>query len=103
MAAALWEEQLDDQLKSTINFTIITTEADESISWIHERMPLVLDKSEINEWLNLDNRQSDVISLLNHRADGFQYREVSPYVNSVKNNSIKCLNPPEPPLQLELF
>lgn len=38
-----------------IYYTIITTEADNSISHIHNRMPLVLDKYEMLDWLNGKN------------------------------------------------
>lgn len=41
-----------------IYYTIITKEADSSVSHIHDRMPVILDKYEMHDWLNrksLDN------------------------------------------------
>ncbi|WP_066456511.1 SOS response-associated peptidase [Anaerotruncus rubiinfantis] len=44
--AGIWNEFAGER-----RFCIITTEANESIADVHSRMPVVLPKSEINEWL----------------------------------------------------
>lgn len=35
-------------------FVVITTEANESVSNIHDRMPLILEKNEIDMWIYAD-------------------------------------------------
>jgi len=43
-----------------IYYTIITKEASNSVSHIHNRMPLIFDKSEMNDWLNGKNIMESV-------------------------------------------
>ena len=103
MAAALWQQQYDEQMQPIFNFTIITTQANDNINYIHERMPLILNKENSLKWLNLRSNHNDVLKLLGKRPAQMQAKEVNQFVNSVKNNSPQCLAPPEPPMQLELF
>lgn len=37
-------------------FVILTTRANASVSSVHDRMPLLLEKSAVGEWLNADSR-----------------------------------------------
>ncbi len=37
-------------------FTIITTEANDTIKRIHHRMPVILPKDKEDEWLRMDNK-----------------------------------------------
>ena len=41
-----------DHFQGEDRFVIITTEANESMSQVHDRMPLLLEKSELEGWLN---------------------------------------------------
>lgn len=47
------EKQLSlfDNTEEDIFYTIITKEAESSVSHIHHRMPLIFDKNEIDDWL----------------------------------------------------
>ena len=65
----------------------VTKKSVTPISQIHNRQPLLLEESQIENWLNGEFVLTDTISskVMLHR--------VSPYVNSYKNNDMKCIQP----------
>lgn len=72
-------------------FTIITTEPNELVSPIHDRMPLMFDKKKEKEWLNSDRKSyEDLTDLFQpYPSEDMIAYPVSPLVNSVKNNSAR--------------
>jgi putative SOS response-associated peptidase YedK len=72
---------------------IVTTEAVGDLAGIHDRMPLMLDESNWDRWLNPDDSAPE--DLLASRPDisGIGIREVSRLVNRVANNSAELLEP----------
>lgn len=42
-------------LINLLQYTIITTDANSSVSYVHDRMPLILDKYEMQAWLQGEN------------------------------------------------
>ena|ERR1700730_1018211 len=75
--------------------TIITTEPNELVRPIHDRMPVILPKESENFWL--DVRIADHHRLLDvlrpYPADEMDAYAVSSLVNSVKNDSLACMQP----------
>lgn len=71
---------------------IITTAANQDISALHDRMPVILTSSAWDAWLNPQNSDPIVIStLLNPLPEGMlKLRPVSKYVNSIRNNDERC-------------
>jgi putative SOS response-associated peptidase YedK len=67
---------------------IITTEANEFMSALHHRMPLVVSQSHIDPWMDpsLQNHQELRGLLLSNPAPSLKYHRVSPAVNKVSNN-----------------
>ena len=64
---------------------IITTNSSENIKHIHNRQPLLLNNSNLYNWLNKrDLKKQDY-------GDEINYYEVSKLVNSPLNNNIKCI------------
>ena len=53
--AGIWN-MFGDELR----FTVLTTEANESVSPVHERMPLILDRKDVGRWI-LDARAMESI------------------------------------------
>jgi len=52
--AGLWEEWLDKQTGELLEtFTIITTEANEVLKPVHDRMPVILRAGSYDEWLDV--------------------------------------------------
>ena len=74
-------------------YSIITTDANQKMKDLHDRMPAMLLKEEWNEWLDPDNHNTQALKeLLNpFPDDAIDYYQVSKAVNSVKNNSEELL------------
>jgi putative SOS response-associated peptidase YedK len=75
--------------------TIITTAASESIREIHHRMPVILDPTFHDKWLNAeiqDPKEFETI-LQDGIIHDMKYYPVSKLVNSVKNNDPNCIKP----------
>jgi putative SOS response-associated peptidase YedK len=74
--------------------TIVTTEANDVVRPVHERMPVVLDESNWSEWLDEQNR--DVVSLqrllVPADARAFEAWPVSTLVNKADNNTPALLD-----------
>ena len=92
--AGLWEKWNDKTSGETIETcTVITTEANEFMSELHDRMPVILDKSDYGVWL--DNEFQDaghLESLLCPMAEGeLKKRPVNKIVNRPVNDSPECI------------
>jgi len=79
---------------------IITTAANNSMSEVHDRMPVILETGNFNDWLKSDDK-----NLLNSLMtpcpnQAISIDKVSFYVNNAKNDGPKCLQASE---QISLF
>ena len=97
--AGVWDAWKDpatgDWLQS---FAIVTTEANELMSTVHTRMPVILHARDWDRWLDRSaNHQPPVDLLRPYESDEMAKAPVSPAVNNVRNNSAELLNPPEDP------
>jgi putative SOS response-associated peptidase YedK len=84
--AGFWEKNKESDDKT---FLILTTEANETVKPVHSRMPVILEEFQISAWLE-DGNDSVFESVA---SDFLQFHEVSPMVNSPRNNSEECLQP----------
>ncbi len=109
--AGLWETWTDPSGAELLTCTIITTQANAVMSPVHHRMPVILDPSSFDFWLDLDNRDTrELQSLLAPcPEDWILGYPVSNYVSRSGNEGPKCIEPTEEPpqsngpQQLELF
>ena len=82
----------DGQIVPT--YTIITKESQEDIAEIHGRMPAVLLKDQMDKWLKTDDYSiKDALEIAQNTKPVLNKYPVSTFVNSVKNNSEKCIEP----------
>lgn len=79
--AGLWEtwEHPDEVIES---FTIITTEANSIMAPIHQRMPVILNKQDYDQWLNTD----EYGLLKPYQSENMLCHPVSKEVNSPVND-----------------
>ena len=89
--AGIWKNSVVGGFKKK-TFSIITKNAHISIKHIHQRMPLILSFEEANKFIDncYNFPKQDFISDLENILD---YFPVSNFVNSQRNNSIKCIEP----------
>lgn len=87
-----WTPPLGEPL---VTCTIITTEPNELVSRIHNRMPVILPKTVEDLWLDpsVDDHSRLLDLLQPYPAAEMAAYTVSPFVNSVKNDSPECIEP----------
>jgi len=72
-------------------FCIITREATEHVNKIHHREPLVINQSQINNYLNV---KKDAMEILNSiKPPKLKFHEISKDVNNPENNDPSLINP----------
>lgn len=104
--AGLWESWAPQDGRDPIeSFTIITTDANETMRPLHDRMPVILAPSDWDRWLDpSDDNPERLRTLLTPApADTLELWPVSTLVNAPKNDVAECINrvdasPPSPPL-----
>lgn len=89
--AGLWEHW-ENQGETVYSCTIITTEANELMQPIHDRMPVVIDVENYSLWLDKKSNPVELQQLLESRMyNKFQTTRISTYVNNPANNDADCL------------
>jgi putative SOS response-associated peptidase YedK len=99
--AGLWDKWRNPAGLLVYTFTIITTEPNELMKSIHNRMPAILEKGAEKEWLNPKLPFKDTETFLKpYVSDEMRAYPVSKAVNSVQNNSPDLIK--EVPLETNL-
>jgi putative SOS response-associated peptidase YedK len=91
--AGLWENWKSPDGKSIFSCTVITTTPNKLVEDIHDRMPVILRPEDEKIWLDPtipDTRLLDPL-LVPLDENLMEVYEVSPLVNSPKNNSIELI------------
>src|SRR3990172_2604464 len=88
----VWHAGREDELRS---FMIITTSANELMSPIHDRMPVILGEKDESIWLDPEFKDTERLNSLlqTYPSDMMKSYEVSTIVNSPKIDSPKCIEP----------
>jgi putative SOS response-associated peptidase YedK len=90
--AGLWDTWQDADGAVLTTFTIITTSPTPSIAHIHDRMPVILDNDDAERWIDTASvRRDEALSLLQPYGGELSAYPVSTTVNSVRNNSVECV------------
>ena len=100
--AGLWDEWQGPDGKSIQTCTILTTGPNDVIAPIHDRMPVILDSSAYEKWLDpgvTDHRELEPI-LTPFDADKMVSYPVSNVVNSPRNDVPECVKPLDDPGEL---
>ena len=82
------------KIKDIFFTAIITTDANDQVAKLHDRMPVILSQSEEHLWLEASVNLAELQTLLDpYPSELTSYYKVSSRVNSVKNNSPDLLKP----------
>ncbi len=96
--AGLYDRWIDASGNPMDTFTIITTEPNELMIDIHDRMPVILDEPAGQSWLDPRIPIPDALGLLApFDASLMQAYPVSPAVGSVRNDHERLIRPYSPP------
>lgn len=97
--AGLWEHWAGADGSELVSCTILTTEPNQMMAGIHNRMPTIIQPEDYDDWLG-DGRDADARELdrlrhlLRPAADDLLVAEpVSRYVNSPSNEGDTCIEP----------
>jgi putative SOS response-associated peptidase YedK len=94
--AGLWDEWLSPDGQRIHSTTIITCAANSLIGQFHDRMPVILDRENMWEWLNPALPPDRVQQmLLPFDSDQMEYYPVSPMVNNPRIDKPECILPVE--------
>ncbi len=93
--AGLWETWKRPDDSWMLSCTIITTSANELVSEIHDRMPVILDPNVESVWLDPDIDDTIALSelLVPYPSELMTAYEVSRIVNSAANDVPECIAP----------
>ncbi len=82
-----WRDQEDPHAAWMRTCTVITTTANATMRPIHDRMPVLLDPRDWDEWLGDDASETDLAELLRPAPDNvLAFHPVSTRVNSARND-----------------
>jgi putative SOS response-associated peptidase YedK len=91
--AGLWESWRGEGSEQVESCTIVTTEANELLSPIHDRMPVILDPDDFAHWIDPGERDTGRLAglLKPYPAGPLHAYPVSLLVNNPANDSPACV------------
>ncbi|KPQ20072.1 MAG: hypothetical protein HLUCCX10_00460 [Algoriphagus marincola HL-49] len=95
--AGIWDEYETVDGENQHTFLILTTEPNELVSEVHDRMPVVLTQETEKKWLNNYSEEEELLEILKpFSANEMLSYPVSTLVNSVKNDSPALIRKTDP-------
>jgi len=93
--AGLWESWMSPEGEEVKSCTIITTEANELLKPIHDRMPVILTREAEAVWLDptIEDPERVLCLLKPYPPDEIEVYPVSTKVNSPANDRPECIKP----------
>src|SRR5262245_54676072 len=94
--AGVWDTWRPGSKHERSSFSILTTTAANAfMREIHDRMPVILGRADEQEWLDPEAQERSVLQRMFKPcpSEWLTAVEVSPLVNSAKNNSLEVLQP----------
>jgi len=90
--AGLWDAWKDSAGQWLQSFSIITTEANEIMAPVHNRMPVILHPKDFARWLRRDEERPPVDLLRPFESEAMAAAPANNLVGNVKNNGPEMLN-----------
>jgi putative SOS response-associated peptidase YedK len=92
--AGLWETYTDPNGGEIDTAAIVTTDANGTLSAVHDRMPVILSPDDIGAWLDVRDERADVMGLVRPcPEDWLDVVPVSSRVNKVENDDSSVQEP----------
>ncbi len=95
--AGLWEHWQGDDGSEIESCTILTTQPNDMVRPIHNRMPVILEPADYGVWLQSDGSNQDELQHLLRPApeEMLEAYPISTYVNRPQNEGPECIAPLE--------
>jgi putative SOS response-associated peptidase YedK len=93
--AGLWEHWQSPDGSEVQSATIITTEPNELMATLHNRMPVILHSNTYTQWINPTPQSPDRLQnlLVPYPTEEMEAYPVSTLVNSPGNDRAECILP----------
>jgi len=93
--AGLWERWNDPAGHVVDSCTIITTQPNELVSQLHDRMPVILNPADFDEWLDRDEHDTAKLKglLRPFPSDQMMMQPVNPVVGNPRIDTEECIEP----------
>ena len=91
MSASTWDGFVLIRALVRDRFAIITREATQNNSEIHHRQPVIIQKTQINNYFNLNNNAVEFLN--NLKPPELKFHEISTEVNNPAKNEPSIINP----------
>jgi putative SOS response-associated peptidase YedK len=92
--AGLWERWRNPQGETVETCTILTTEANDVMRPLHDRMPVIIDSTSDALWLDAGADPATLHALLvPYPGEKMEAFPVSPWVSNSKHEGPRCLEP----------
>jgi len=90
--AGLWERWQPKEGDALETFTILTTDPNELMETIHNRMPVIVERKDYDRWLDASDPARPPVDLLRpYPAEKMEVWPVSARVGNVRNNDAELL------------
>jgi putative SOS response-associated peptidase YedK len=90
--AGLWDAWKDEQANWLQSFSIVTTEANELMSQIYPRMPVILHARDYDRWLDREVTDQPPVDLLRpFESESMEMHRANSKVGNVRNNGPEML------------
>ena len=91
--AGLWDAWKDRQGHWLQSYSIVTTVANELMSQVHTRMPVILHPGDYDRWLSREMTEQPPVDLLRpFESEDMAMTPANPLVGNVRNNGPEMLN-----------
>jgi putative SOS response-associated peptidase YedK len=92
--AGLWDRWQSKDNETLETFTILTTDPNELMEPVHNRMPVILEPKDYDRWLDPETKERPPVYLLRpYPAERMRSWPVSDRVGNVRNNDAELLEP----------
>jgi putative SOS response-associated peptidase YedK len=93
--AGLWEHWKDPEGDAVETSALITTDANDIVRPIHDRMPVILQPKDYEAWLDLENQDTMALQRLlqPYPGEAMMAYPVSSFVNNPRNEASRCMDP----------
>jgi len=93
--AGLWEHWISSDGSEIESCTLLTTEPNDLLRPVHNRMPVLLDPADFDQWLDTKSYQGDDVQQLLRpfSAGDMAFYPVSTHVNNPRNEDPLCIQP----------
>ena len=93
--AGLWERWEDKDGMVIESCTLLTTEPNDLLAPIHNRMPVILDPKDYEQWLDPGLQEADGVKplLCPYPPEARTYFSVNLRVNNPRNDDVLCIEP----------